>query len=93
LAFAHLALAAVWAIFRRFAGDKFSILALADLRPIWAKYADSFLSITRHHIMRSGLALNQLPQQLHQDVGSSISPNRRSSGTSIPIRKDRRSVV
>jgi hypothetical protein len=46
LTFAHLALAAFRAIFRRFAGVKFSILALADLRPIWAKYADSFLSIT-----------------------------------------------
>jgi hypothetical protein len=34
------------AIFRRSSGDKFSILALADLRPIWAKYAESFLSIT-----------------------------------------------
>jgi hypothetical protein len=46
LAFAHLALAAFRAIFRRFAGDKFFILAFTDLRPIWAKYADSFLSIT-----------------------------------------------
>ncbi len=34
LAFAHLALAAFRAIFRRFAGVKFLILALADLRPI-----------------------------------------------------------
>jgi hypothetical protein len=46
LAFAHLALAAFRVIFRRFTGDKFSILAFTDLRPIWAKYAESFLSIT-----------------------------------------------
>jgi hypothetical protein len=46
LAFAHLALAAFRAIVRRSADDNFSILALADLRPIWAKYAESFLSIT-----------------------------------------------
>jgi hypothetical protein len=61
LAFAHLALAASQAIFRRFAGDKFSILALTDLRPIWAKYADSFLSITAALYHAQRLSIKSAP--------------------------------
>jgi hypothetical protein len=61
LAFAHLALAAFRAIFRRSAEDKFFILALADLRPIWAKYADSFLSITAVSYHAQRLSMKSAP--------------------------------
>jgi hypothetical protein len=70
LAFAHLALAAFRAIFRRSSGDKFFILALTDLRPIWAKYADSFLSITApsYHAQR----LSMKPATMADSPGCSI---------------------
>jgi hypothetical protein len=42
---AHLAFAAFRAICFRRLGEIFFILAFADLRPIAAKYSDSFLSI------------------------------------------------
>src|SRR5208282_5577619 len=61
LALAHLALAAFRAIFRRSSGDKFSILALTDLRPIWAKYAESFLSITAPSYHAQPLSIKSAP--------------------------------
>jgi hypothetical protein len=75
------------------AEDKLFILALADLRPIWAKYAESFLSITAASYHAQPMSIKSAPTAASSIFDHLFHLNCRSPGTSIPPPRDRRSVV